>query len=230
MKLSPPPAGFVLPGAERTGRSRLDASATARRRLPPAAVAALVAAATALGVLVVLAIVARGDQEARPAPRPTPAEEPSPSRIVQAQWRIEVRAAGATRAMSKRDRRRLRAQRPRTAKLVRSLYEALYLRPGARSAAIDAAFSPVAGRSFRRLDAIGMPERATRVKTLVRSARVSIEAPRARRAVAAVRVRARGRVGARTVRLFHRATLWLERSGARWRVVAYDVEQAPVPS
>lgn len=220
----------MLPEADHEEGSRLDAPATARRRLPPAAVAGLVAAATGLVVLGALVLGARDSQDTAPAPPPSPVEKPSPPPIEQASWRIEVRPAGATGAMSKSERRRLRAQRPRAAELVRSVYEALFLRPQARRGAIDARFAPVARRSFRRLDGVGMPDGVVRVKTIVRAARIAIEAPRARHAVAAVRVRARGRAGPRTVRVFHRSTLWLERSGRRWRVMAYNVEQTPVRS
>jgi hypothetical protein len=205
----------------------VDASAPAKKGLPPALVAGGTAALAAGLALAVVLLTSEGQREPARAPAPAPAS-PSAPRIEQARWRVEARTAGRAGELSRPERRRLRGQRPRVGALVRELYDALFLRPGGARDAVRKALAPAAARSLLRMRRLGAPEAAERVRTLVRRARVAIEGPRGLRAVASVWVKARGRLRGRPFTLTHRATLWLERSGRAWRVIAYDVEQRPL--
>jgi hypothetical protein len=202
----------------------VDATAPDKRRLPPALVAGATAAVAAGLALAVVLLTSGSGSGTPPASPPTAPASPA-ARIAQAPWRIEAHAVGRFGDAPKAARRRLRAQRPRAAALVRDVYDAIVLRPRVARRTIRERFAPPAGRSFAGLRRLGPPQGASRVKTLVRRARVALEAPGGRRAVAAVSVRARGIARGRRFRLKHRSTLWLERSGGRWHVVAYEVDQ-----
>ncbi|CAN5602778.1 hypothetical protein BH24ACT26_BH24ACT26_15640 [soil metagenome] len=206
---------------------------TSQRRVPTPVIAGV-----GIGLAVLLPLVALGlllggrDEPSAQATKPTVsrpgAARPAPPPIEQAPWRIDSSRAGAVAHMTKADRRRLGAQRPRVGALVRDLYDVLLLRPEDRAGAIRRHFARPAARSFMKLRRLGVPEAAARVKTLRRRASIAIDAPGARRAVASVSVSAAGKVSPRWFRMTHEATLWLERAKGDWRVIAFDVEQRPV--
>jgi hypothetical protein len=184
-------------------------------------IAGAVVALAAVGAIAV--VTADGDAPGR-APRGAPTPEPSPPRIRQAAWRIRTFPAGAPARMTRNDRRNLARQRPRVARLVKDVYAALFLERKSRRTMLRKRFARSAGRSLRGR-AVGVPRGATRVKTFRRRARIGIDAPGVRRAVATVAVRARGRVGDRRFRVAHAATLWLQRRGSGWSVIAFDLRQ-----
>lgn len=81
--------------------------------------------------------------------------------------------------------------------------------------------------AFRRSGA-GVPEGAKEVRTLRRTARVTIQATTAKRAAASVTVIARGMVDGRDFKIRHRSELWLERTKKGWKVIAFDIDQRPM--
>jgi hypothetical protein len=191
----------------------------------------LIIGAVVLAVSVILLVLLWGRGDGAAPTSSTTHERPSgpaPLPIAQAPWRVSAFPAGNLKHLRRPDKRLIRDQRPRLARFVRGLYDALFLERGAARAIVRNRFTPAAARSFVASRHLGAPPDAADVKTLARRATIGIQAPGARRAVALVRVRARGRVGARRWRVTHESTLWLERAGRGWRVIAFDVEQRPV--
>lgn len=193
----------------------------------PAAAAGLVL----LGIGLVVFPIFR-DEPARPQPvqpRPTPADSPAdPPRtptLAQADWKVTLTRAGAGGRLPKQARERLKAQRPRLTSVVRSASDAMFLE---KDKAPSYYFYGPAHGAFRRSGA-GVPRGASDVRTLRRTARIAIQGTTARRAAAAVTVVARGSVGKRDFRLHHHSQLWLERTKKGWKVIAFDIEQRPMP-
>jgi hypothetical protein len=112
--------------------------------------------------------------------------------------------------------------------LVRNWNDALILSPGQFSAATKKYFSPPAGNAISSSD-FGLPKSANQVETTKRKARISIEADGAQRAVVDVSIVARGKSDEGDFRSESESTLWLERSGSKWTVIAFDVDQGPLP-
>jgi hypothetical protein len=178
----------------------------------------LVACATAIAAS--LGAACDGETETTEAlPRPSP----SPTPIEQARWRVQSYPAVAFEKLSKKERRRFRAQRSRVKALVVDVYGALFLERE-RGDALRRHFSRRAARAFARTRS-GMPAEVTDVKTTRRTASVGFEVARGKRALARVSVRARGRLDGDVVRVVHRAHLWLERFHGRWRVIGFEVER-----
>ena len=171
-------------------------------------------------------IVLREGGEAPSRPGATSGDESStlPS-IRQARWRFSSEVIG--RPLPKKRRDNLMRHRARIAAGVKQIYEGLFLDPARLRSSLRGVATTTAARHLISEDA-GVPVRATRVKTLTRRARIWIQPGRIRRAAAKVVVRARATMGARTRRVRHVATLWLERRGSRWKGVAYDFMERPL--
>jgi hypothetical protein len=179
----------------------------------------LVACATAMAAMFGAACDGEtGTPEALPTP------SPSPTPIEQAPWRVQSYPAVAFEKLSKKERRRFRSQRPRVKALIVDVYRALFLERERGDASLAHRFSRRAARAFVRTRS-GMPAEVTHIKTTRRTASVGIEVARARRALARVSVRARGRLDGDVIRIVHRAHLWLERFHGRWRVIAFEIDQ-----
>lgn len=179
----------------------------------------LVGCATAIAAL--LSAACDGDTGTTEAlPRPSP----SPTPIEQARWRVQSYPAVTFEKLSKKERLRFRSQRARVKTLVIDVYRALFLERERGDASLRRHFSRRAARAFVRTRS-GMPPEVTDVKTMRRTARIGVEVARARRALARVSVRARGRLDGDVVRIVHRADLWLERFHGRWRVIGFEVDQ-----
>ena len=194
------------------------------RRVSPTLWIGLVLALVA--AILVSLIVLREGGEAPSRPGATSSDESStlPS-IRQARWRIRSEVIG--RPLPKKRRDNLMRHRARIAAGVKQIYEGLFLDPARLRSSLRGVATTTAARHLISEDA-GVPVRATRVKTLTRRARIWIQPGRFRRAAAKVVVRARATMGARTRRVRHVATLWLERRGSRWKVVAYDFKERPL--
>jgi len=192
----------------------------------------LIGGSIALAVVAVVAFVliaTGGDDSAPSRPGTPPTEEPSPPpAIEQAPWRIETVRAGGGGGLTQADTRRLRSRKPELRALVTDLYDALFLQPERRARALRVHLAPRARRAFAALERVGAPAKAVQLRTLRRRARIGIDTHSTRRAAASVTLRLTGRVGGRRFRTEHVATLWLERSQGRWRVIAFDVRQRPV--
>ena len=131
------------------------------------------------------------------------------------------------RPLPKKRRDNAMRQRARIAAGIKQAYEGLFLDPARLRRSLRGVATTTAARHLIR-EGAGVPVRATRVKTLARKARIWIQPGRLRRAAAKVVVRARATMGGKTRRVRHVATLWLERRGSKWRVVAYDFNERPV--
>jgi hypothetical protein len=154
-----------------------------------------------------------------------PKPSPSPTPIEQARWRVQSYPAVAFHKLSKRERRKFRAQRARVKVLVQDVYRALFLEDERGNTSLRRHFSHRAARALLRTRS-GMPSEVTDVQTTRRTASVGIEVARAKRALARVSVRAKGRLDGDVVRIVHRAQLWLERFHGRWRVIGFEVDQS----
>ena len=194
------------------------------RRISPTIWFGLVVALVA--AILVSVIVLREGREAPSRPGATSSDGGStlPS-IRQAKWSIRSEVIG--RPLPKKRRDNAMRQRARIAASIKQAYEGLFLDPARLRRSLRGVATTTAARHLIR-EGAGVPVRATRVKTLARKARIWIQPGSLRRAVAKVVVRARATMGGKTRRVRHVATLWLERRGSKWRVVAYDFNERPV--
>lgn len=110
--------------------------------------------------------------------------------------------------------------------LVTSVYDAVFLHPDTIDAALEEHFTSAAARAWTAAD-VGWPPRTHRVRILRRSANVTVQSVGGQRAAAIVKLVGGATVGGRRVKLWHRSTLWLEKQGAGWRVVAFELDQKP---
>jgi hypothetical protein len=203
---------------------------TDQRRYSPAVIVAAVLACLALaGLALFLAGLNDASSGTTTTEKSRPAPVNSTPEVRHAAWRVRRSAIGSFGKLTKAQRRRVNAQTPRIGTLVRNVYNTLFLDPARARRVVGAAFTRPAARSWAKLRPVGPPEGTTTLKIVSRKAAVTVDAPSARRAVASVSLRVRGRTETRRFRLAHDATLWLERLPGRWRIVAYDVNQRPVP-
>ena len=202
----------------------MSATDTRERRLSGPLIGGL--AALVLLAIVVIAVVATNDEPVprREPDRLLPSGDEAPA-IEQARWDIRSFPAGAAGRITAKDRRGVREQGERIARLVRRLYDALFLSPSRRQDVLEAGFTRRAARALERMKRVGLPQRAGRVKTLRRDARIGVDALNPRRAVATVSLRAKGVVGDKPFRVRHHAVLWLEKSNGRWSVIAFESDQ-----
>lgn len=148
--------------------------------------------------------------------------------IPQARWRVAVFVAGQRGKPKKVQRARVRAQAPKLAGVVKNVYDALFLDPDAAPRVVRQRFLPAAAKSFLSTRA-GVPARSDEVRTRKRIAKIGVHPRSAAFAAAVVRIVARATLGKRPVRVVHRATLWLQRTRSRWRVIGFAVTQRRTP-
>ncbi|MFN2489061.1 MAG: hypothetical protein ABR529_04860 [Actinomycetota bacterium] len=200
------------------------------RRIPGSIRAGIAVVVVALVVLAVMFVRSRDqaptttDRSGRSSPPPSTPEAPA---IEQSPWRIHAFPAGVVGGITKKQRSRVRAQKPELGDLVRNIYDALLLQPRGMRSVLRGLFTPRAGRAFAARS-IGVPAGATKVKTLKRDARIGIDSSGARRAVASIEIAVAGRARKRSFRVRHEATLWLARTKGKWRVISFDVRQRPL--
>jgi hypothetical protein len=142
-------------------------------------------------------------------------------------WRVEAYPAGASGKITKADRALISKQRVQLESVVTPVYDALFLQPGALKKAVRSTFTKGAAAEMLRTRA-GLSPDASDVRIVRRVARIGIGAEGARQAAAAVKVIARAEVDGRAIEIKHRSILWLTRDSSGWRVIGFDVEQAPV--
>lgn len=146
--------------------------------------------------------------------------------IEQAEWRIDYAAQGRFGKLTKDQLARYAAQKVKAAALVQGVYDGIFLQAARLQQLIRDSFSADAARSLEA-QKFGFPAGATDVKTTRRRARIALDAGTADYAIARVTVLAGGTVGKRTVEVEHRSTLWMERGEGGWKVIAFDLKQAP---
>ena len=112
-------------------------------------------------------------------------------------------------------------------KLIRRWSDSVYLYPADLKSATNRYFTTAAANAFRASD-VGLPRNARDVQTTKRAAQLWIDADGDRRAAAHVEVVATGKSSAGEFRSAYESQLWLERDGAAWKVIAYEVDQQPV--
>jgi hypothetical protein len=199
-----------------------------QRKFSPAAVLAAIVACLAVGGLAAF-LAGLDDESPSPVTRPArPRTVASPPEVNHARWRIRHHATGGLGRLTKAQRRRVGAQAPHVAALVKRVFDTLFLDPARGNRVVRASFTRPAARTWLGLRAAGPPRGTSRLALVARRAQLSLDARSATQAVASVRLKARGRIDRRRFRLRHEATLWLERSPGKWRVVAYTVSQRPV--
>ena len=120
------------------------------------------------------------------------------------------------------------AQEAAIERLIRRWSDAVYLYPADLRAATSRYFTAAAADAFRASD-VGLPGNAREVQTKRRVARIWIDVDGARRAAARVQVVATGKSSSREFRSASESHLWLEREGASWKVIGYEVDQRPLP-
>lgn len=197
---------------------------TAKRWRMPLAAGAIIAALVLAGVIA--GLVSEGAPQGGGGTRAGNAPRLAPPRIKQARWEVKSFPAGAVWEMTKRDRKQLRIQGRSIARLVRRVYDTLFLQPGRAPEILKRNFVDPAAFSLRR-SRIGLPKRADDVQFLARRARIGIDGPSRRRAAGTVTLLVRGKAGGRRFRMKHESTLWLERTKRGWHVIAYDAQQGP---
>jgi hypothetical protein len=143
----------------------------------------------------------------------------------QSPWKISVHGSAAHGRITKLQKARLERQEPRLRSVVRRIYDAVLIHPNRLRETLQANFTPAAGVALRRADvAASRPKVAA---TSVRRATIGVDVNGLKAAVASVVVRAAAPGAVRPV--VHRSTLWLERGDRGWRVLAFEVDQAPLP-
>ena len=147
--------------------------------------------------------------------------------LPQAAWRVKTHPAGVMDKVTKAQAARIQRQRPQVAALVRDVYDAVLLHPGRLRATLAENFTPAAASALRRSGVV-VSEPGV-VSTTKRRAKIGIQAAGGPTlAIATVRLEASH--AARPDRpIAHDATLWMERGKKGWKVVAFHVNQRPVP-
>ena len=158
-----------------------------------------------------------------------PSEPAAPeAALPQAEWSIRAYPAGVTHKVTKAQEKILARRRPEVIALVKRVYDTLFVHPGRLDATLKENFSAAAAIALRRSNA-GVSE-ADPISTTLRTAKIGVEATGgARTAVASVTVRA-GRTDVDAQPLRHKATLWMQRGKGGWKVIAFDVQQGPLPA
>lgn len=182
----------------------------------------LIGVAVAVIALVVAATVALMNRDAGgPADR---GSTPTPPELKQARWHIET---GVVPKGSKGKRSVLKLQAAAVASVIKQFYDAFLIHPEEFSSLQGENISPGAAQAFVG-SKIASGKTIERVQTLRRAAKIGLQAPTALHASARVGIKLRGKVGSKKVRLSHHATLWLERSGGKWQVIAFEADQRPI--
>jgi hypothetical protein len=150
--------------------------------------------------------------------------------LPQAKWEVTTFPAGGAGVgkLSKREKASVTAQRDRLSKLVKDVFDALFLAPKDLRSVLKQRFTAAASSSLLG-SRIGLPDETSNVQIRKRAARVGVHVDSARRAAARVTIAGKGTNRGRKVRFSHEATLWLERAKGTWRVIAFDVKQKARP-
>jgi hypothetical protein len=157
--------------------------------------------------------------------------EPNPGKGVaaaeQASWSIRAYPAGLLAPLRKKEKARLRDQRKKLSSILREVYDALFFHPGGARRVLRRWFTARSARALLR-SRVGPPSGTELLRTTKRVAVIGIDASSARRAAARVRLQARLLKDDRWLRIRHLSTLWFERSGGGWEIIAFDVDQEQV--
>lgn len=141
-------------------------------------------------------------------------------------WDTAAFPVGMHRALDRNQRSRFETQRARVRTVTQDLIDALILDPSSITAAARASMTSSAAKAIRRATPL-VPARATAVEATRRVGRIGIQAPAFKAAAAEMKVTLRATVDGRRVKWRDNVTLWMERDGKTWRVLAFDVDRVP---
>ena len=188
--------------------------------LPFTVGAVLVVAAIAIGLWT---LARGGEQVAGPGAR----VKVHHTSVPQAKWKIKTFPAGALAKPGKPVLKELAHERPRLSRIVTDIYDALFLVPDRYRQVVTGYFvKPGAGILLHTN--LAPPKGATHVSTKVRRASIGIQSNSGARAAARVKVRAKAKDGGGEISWSTLSTLWMEKQSGRWKVVGFDVDQAPM--
>ncbi len=186
-------------------------------------VAAVVALFVAIGAVFVIRDLPHRTVQ---PPAEAPVVQVQERALPQAAWKITTFAPSTDGKLAPPDARAVDRQRAPLGRLVRRVFDALFVHTEQLDATIAEDFAPAAAAAFKRSGAGAHVTGVT--TTTVRRARIGIQgAGGARSAVAEVSIRAKA--PARGASTLHRSTLWLARGDTGWQVVAFEVDQGPLP-
>ena len=152
-------------------------------------------------------------------PQAAPASEQAPWHINQT---VEAKSGKLTEAQKKI----VAARGDGAVTLVKNVFDGIFLEPQTLDDVVNHDFSSDAAHSLNARH-LGFPDGATNVTTLSRRADVGIEAAHGKFATATVDIMASAQANSKLVKVKQEATLWIERDGSDWRVIAFDVDQRP---
>ena len=147
--------------------------------------------------------------------------------VTQPPWKTEVSVEGRVGKLTAADKAAFNKARPEVVALVQNLYDVIFLGSGSVDELVATSFSKEAGASLKETK-LGLPDAATNVEIVRRTADIGLAASRSKHAAAQVTVVAKGEVQGSPVKVRHASTLWLERDGADWKVIAFEVTQGPL--
>ncbi|MDQ4145371.1 MAG: hypothetical protein M3198_16840 [Actinomycetota bacterium] len=145
----------------------------------------------------------------------------------QADWKVTSYSVGGKHPSGKHGKPP-KAQARSLETLVRRWHDSVYLFPADLRADTQKYFSSGAAAAMRGSD-LGLPESAKEIETKKRTARIGIEANGAKRAAAVVDIVATGQSSKGPFKTSTETRLWFERDGSSWKVIAFDVDQTPLP-
>jgi hypothetical protein len=187
----------------------------------------LVGAAALLGILVVAILALQ-----RSGTLPTTAssvDDRAPIEVVdqateQAPWRVRVFPAGTGGKPGAAQMKAIKGQRDDLEGTVTAVYDALLLQPAAIKSMSGKELTPDVAAALER-SKLSPSSEVEELRTTKRRARIGIQAKGARHAAARLDVTARALVDGEDVRFRQQITMWLERAGRGWKVVAFEGSQ-----
>ncbi|HET7481309.1 MAG TPA: hypothetical protein VFK89_00475 [Actinomycetota bacterium] len=192
-------------------------AASLRRQWIPVATLGLIAVAIVTWLLAGHYISSGGSTSTLPQAAPA---------VDQAPWKIDRSFEGTDGKLSAHEKKALLARSDGAVDLVKNVFDGIFLNPGDLDEIVGKTFSKDAARSLHARS-LGFPDGSTEVKTLTRHADVGVSSDGARFATAEVRIVASANAGSKDLKVKQAATLWIERDGGSWQVVAFDVDQKP---
>ena len=153
-------------------------------------------------------------------------EVPPPAVAAGHPWDTAAFPVGMHRALDSHQRARFEIQRARVRAVTHDLIDALMLDPSTITAASRATMTSSAAKAIRRAIPL-VPAHATAIEAIRRVGRIGIQAPAFKAAAAEMKVTLRATVDGRPVKWRDNITLWMERDGKTWRVLAFDVDRVP---
>ncbi len=181
-------------------------------------IGAIVAVIVGAGALAFVWPLGEGD-----APRRISIAAPG---VRQPRWRITTEPAGVIHSVHRDDRRRIQRQARALTPRIRRLFNAIFLYPNQVAQVVNRFFSEEAEVSLKRSKA-GLPRRVSDIKIMRRTARIGVDVSGATRAAAKVRVIAKGLLNGERFAVRQDADLWLARKARRWKVIGFQIDQAP---